>query len=162
MKSAKLLQKLSGICFLLMWIPFAIVMIKGPLRLLMGKPEHMQAAEAIFTSPWMYAMWALFAGTFIFFIASGIVSGISNRRILASGQDAEATILDIAETGTRTNDNPEIDFSLEVQPANQSAFYAQARQTVSIIELPSYQRGKVVYVKFIPGTEEVAIVGPKM
>ncbi|MEP6924413.1 MAG: hypothetical protein ABI954_08095 [Pyrinomonadaceae bacterium] len=162
MKLAKLLTRLGGICFLLMWIPFAIVMINGPLRLMSGNLDDMQTVESIFTSPWMYAMWALFAGTFVFFIASAIVSRLSNQRILASGQDAEAKILAIADTGTRINDNPVIDFSLQVQPANYPAFVAQARQTVSIIHLPSYQPGKIVNVKFVPGTDQVAIVGAKM
>lgn len=162
MKLAKLLQWLSGICFLLMWIPFAMVMINGPLRLATGSLEDMKAVESIFTSPWMYALGALFAGTFVFLIASMIVGGLSNQWTLASGQEAEAKILAIAETGTRINDNPVIDFSLQIQPANYPAFVAQARQTVSIIHLPSYQPGKIVNVKFIPGTDKVAIVGPKM
>jgi hypothetical protein len=162
MKIAKLLKRLSSICFLLMWIPFAMVMIDGPLRLATGNPEDVQTAESILTSPWMYAMWAFFAGTFIFFIASVIVGGLSNRRILASGQNAEAKILSISDTGTRINDNPVIDFSLQVQPASYPAFVAQARQTVSVIYLPSYQPGKIVNVKFIPGTDQVAIVEPKM
>lgn len=158
MRLAKLLQRLSGVCFLLMWIPFAIVMIK----LATGNTEDTRAAESIFTSPWMYAMWALFAATFAFFIASLIVGGLSNQLILASGQDAEAKILAIADTGSRTNDNPVIEFSLQIQPANYPSFVAQARQTVSPIHLPSYQPGKIVNVKFVPGTDRVAIVGPKV
>jgi hypothetical protein len=161
MKSAKLLKRLSSICFLLMWIPFAAVMIKGPLSLATGDPEAAQTAESLLTSPWMYALGVLFAGTFIFFIASLIIGGLSNRRILASGKDAEAKILTIADTGTRINDNPVIDFSLQVQPASYPAFVAQARQTVSAIHLSSYQPGKIVTVKFIPGTDQVAIVGLK-
>ncbi len=122
----------------------------------------MKAVEAIFTSPWLYAMGALFAGTFIFLIASLIVGAVSNHRILASGQEAEAKILAIADTGTRINDNPVIEFSLQIQPSNYPAFVAEARQTVSVIHLPSYQPGKIVNVKFVPGTDKVAIVGPKM
>jgi hypothetical protein len=147
---------------LLLWIPFAMVMIKGPLSLATGDPEAAQAAESVLTSPWMYALGALFAGTFIFFIASLIVGGLANRRILTSGQDAEAEILAIADTGTRINDDPVIDFSLQVQPASYPAFVAQAQQTVSAIYLPSYQPGKIVNVKFIPGTDQVAIVGLKL
>lgn len=161
MKLAKLLKRLSSICFLLMWIPFVMVMINGPLSMMSGNLDDIQAAGSIFSSPWFYAMWALFAGTFIFFIASLIVGGISNRRVIANGQDAEAKILAIADTGTRINDNPVIDFSLQIQPANFPAFVAQARQTVSMIHLPSYQPGKIVHVKYVPGTDQVAIVGVK-
>jgi hypothetical protein len=161
MKPAKLLKKMSGLCFLLVWIPFAVVMINGPLRLASGDVNEEQVVESLLAGPWLYALGALFAGTFIFFIASMIVGGLANRRILTNGQDAEAKILDMKDTGTRTNDNPEIEFTLEIQPANYPAFVGQALQTVSIIELPSYQRGKNVYVRFIPETNQVAIVGPK-
>ena len=161
MKLAKLLKRLSSICFLLMWIPFAMVMISGPLSMASGGIEDIEAAGSIFSSPWMYAMWSLFAGTFIFFIASLVVGGIANQRVIADGQDAEAKILAISDTGTRINNNPVIDFSLQIQPANFPAFHARARQTVSAIHLPSYQPGKVVFVKYVPGTDHAAIVGTK-
>ncbi len=161
MKLAKLLSRLGGICFLLMWIPFEMVMINGPLKSITGNLEETQVGEYILASPWTYALGALFTGTFIFLIASLIVGGLSNRQILASGQDAEAKILHIADTGTRINDNPMIEFSLQIQPANYPAFVAQARQTVSVINLPSYQPGKIVNVKFIPGMDKVAIVEAK-
>ena len=162
MKSAKLLKRLSNICFLVMWIPFAMVMINGPLRLATGGPVDLQSVESVFTGIWMIALGALFAGTFIFFIASLLVGALANQRILATGQDGEATILSVADTGTRINDDPVIDFSLHVQAANYPAFAALARQTVSMIHLPAYQPGRIVSVKFVPGTDHVAIVGPKM
>ena len=161
MKLARILRILSGLCFLLMWIPFAMVMINGPLRLMSGNIEDMRAVESIFTSPWLYLMGAFFAGTFIFMIASFVVGAVSNQRILATGQDAEAQILAINDTGTRINDNPVVEISLRVRPANFPEFVANARQTVSIVHLPSYQPGKIVHVKFVPGTDRVAIVGPK-
>jgi hypothetical protein len=162
MKSAKLLKRLSNICFLVMWIPFAMVMINGPLRLATGGPVDLQSVESVFTGIWMIALGALFAGTFIFFIASLLVGALANQRILATGQDGEATILSIADTGTRINDDPVIDFSLQVRSAGCPAFAALARQTVSMIHLPAYQPGRIVSVKFVPGTDHVAIVGPKM
>lgn len=161
MKLAKLLKKLSSICFLLMWILFLMVMINGPLRLATGNLEDIKSVESIFTSPWMIAMWALLAGTFIFLIASLVTNGLSTQRILATGQHGEARILAISDTGTRINDNPVIDFSLQVQSGNYPSFAAQARQTVSMIHLPAYQPGKIVNVKFVPGTDGIAIVGPK-
>lgn len=153
MRLAKFLNKLTVACFLLMWIPFAMVMIN------IGS---IQTAESFFTNPWTIAMWVLFAATFVCFFASLIVGWWSNRVVLASGQDAEAKILAIADTGTRINENPVLEFSLQVQPANHPAFIAQAQQTVSIINLWSFQPGSIVKVKFVPGTDRVAIVGPKM
>ena len=161
MDLAKLLRRLGGICFLLMWIPFAMVMINGPLSMASGKLEDIQSAADVFTSPWFYAMWGLFAGTFVFFIASMIAAGISNQRIIANGQDAEAKILAINDTGSRINDNPVVEFSLQIQPENYPVFVATARLTVSVIHLPSYQPGKFVRVKYLPGTNKVAITGVK-
>ncbi|HJS51634.1 MAG TPA: hypothetical protein VJ781_07010, partial [Pyrinomonadaceae bacterium] len=77
----------------------------------------------------------------------------------AKGQDADAEILSIKDTGTRINDNPVLNFSLRVRPMAQPEFIGQARRTISIIELPQYQPGKVVKVKYVPGKEQVAIVG---
>ncbi len=162
MDLAKLLRRLSGICFLLMWIPFALVMINGPLSMMRGNHEDLQSAADVITSPWFYAMWVLFAGTFVFLIASTIAAGVSNRRIIANGQDAEAKILAINDTGTRINDNPVIEVSLQIQPENYPVFVATARQTVSVIHLPSYQPGKFVRVKYISGTDKVAITGVKI
>ena len=84
---------------------------------------------------------------------------MSNILIEAKGQDAVAEILSINDTGTRINDNPVINFSLRVRPMFQPEFLGQARRTISIIELPQYQPGKTVRVKFVPGKEQVAIVG---
>ncbi len=162
MDLAKFLRRLSGLCFLLMWIPFALVMINGPLSMASGRLDDIQSAADIFNSPWMYAMWALFAGTFVFFIASLAVSGISNVRIIANGQESDAKILAITDTGTRINDNPVIEFSLQIQPAGHPVFTATARQTVSVIHLPSYQPGKWLRVKYIPGSDKVAITGVKI
>ena len=153
MRLAKFLDKLTVACFLLMWIPFAWVMIN------IG---NMPTQESFLANPWVYAMLVLFVGTFVFFFASLIVGWLSNQRILASGQDAQAKILAIASTGTTINDNPVIEFSLRVQPANHPAFVAQARHTVSIINLPSFQPGSILNVKFVPGTDRVAIVGPRV
>ena len=86
----------------------------------------------------------------------------SKNNIIAQGQSAEAKILALADTGTRINDNPLVSFTLEVHPPAQPPFRAEARQTVSVIHLPSYQPGKIVNVKFMPGTNEVAIIGAKV
>ncbi|HEY8560450.1 MAG TPA: resistance to Congo red protein [Pyrinomonadaceae bacterium] len=162
MKLAKSLKSLSGVCFLLMWVPFAMVMLNGPLKLAAGNSQDLPAVESVLSSPWMFAMWTLFAGTFVFFIGSLIVGALSNRRILRSGQPGEATILDIADSGMRINDDPVIYFSLQIRSPHFPSFAARAQQTVSAIHLPSYQPGKILNVKFIPGTDQVAIVGPKM
>jgi hypothetical protein len=157
------LRVLSLIFFLLLWIPFAMIMLTGPLSLVISGPD-----AAIANGPesllWGMGIWVVLtvglglAATF-FFIASLVISGMSNIMIEAKGQDAEAEIVSVSDTGTRINDNPVVAFSLNVRPMGHPHFAGQARRTISIVELPQYQPGKVVRVKFVPGKEQVAIVG---
>jgi len=91
-----------------------------------------------------------------------LFSNMRNKNnIIAQGIPAEAKIIALADTGTRINNDPLVNFTLEVHPQMQPPFRAEARQTVSVIHLPSYQPGKIVNVKFMPGTNEVAILGAK-
>ena len=162
MKIANWLKALGGICFLILWIPFAMIMVTGPLSIAIWGPEQEAASQTnIFwqMTPWVILTVALGLGATVFFIASLIAGGMSNILIEAKGQDAEAEILSIKDTGTRINDNPVITFSLRVRPMTQPQFVGQARRTISIVELPQYQPGKVVKVKYVPGKEQVAIVG---
>ncbi|NNE97694.1 MAG: hypothetical protein HKN25_01605 [Pyrinomonadaceae bacterium] len=85
----------------------------------------------------------------------------SKNKVLKHGTPAEAKILKTTDSGTRINNNPLVNFTLEVKPLTQQPFQVQASQTVSVIHLPLYQPGKIVNVKYIPGTNEVAIVGAK-
>lgn len=91
-----------------------------------------------------------------------LFSGMREQsRILEHGQAAEARILAIRDTGTRINENPLIDISMEVRPSNYPAFMAQITQTISVVHLPSFQPGNIVDVKFVPGTDRVVIAGVK-
>lgn len=105
------------------------------------------------------------AGVFLL-MGSILIPFFSNMRaknkIISEGQPAEARILALADTGTRINNDPLVSFSLEVYSPVQPPFQAEVRQTVSVIHLPSYQPGKVVNVKYLPGTNEVAIIGAKI
>ena len=136
-----------------------MIMITGPFSdVIWGSG---QAPANVFWSmtPWVVLTIAFGAGAAFFFIASGIVGGMSNILIEAKGQDAEAEILTIKDTGTRINDDPVVAFSLRVRPPTHPVFVGHARRTISIVELPQYQPGKIVKVKYIPGKEQVAIVG---
>ncbi|MEZ5429041.1 MAG: hypothetical protein R2747_22535 [Pyrinomonadaceae bacterium] len=165
MKLAKWLRRLSGICFLLLWVPFVMIMVNGPLSIALNGPE--KAAENMSqdffagTGLWIALTVGMGVASTVLMVASLAVGGLSNRRVIANGQDADARILAIADTGTRINNNPVVNFALEVHPPMQPAFRAQASQTVSAIHLPSFQPGKVVRVKYVPGSDQVAIVGVK-
>lgn len=86
----------------------------------------------------------------------------AKNRILEQGMPAEAKILALNDTGTRINNNPLVQFSLEVRSPIQPAFRVEVSQTVSMIHIASFQPGKLVNVKYLPGTNEVAILGAKL
>ncbi|MEZ5428049.1 MAG: hypothetical protein R2747_17385 [Pyrinomonadaceae bacterium] len=89
-----------------------------------------------------------------------LISGMKkNKKILLEGLPAEARILAINDTGTLVNNNPLVNFILEVSSPSQPAFRAETRQIVPYIHMPSFQPGKLINVKYLPGTNQVAIVG---
>lgn len=160
MKVANLLRILALVCFLVLWIPFAMIMITGPLSLAIWGPEQASSTSVFWSmTPWVVLTTALGVAAAFFFIASSVAGGMSNILIEAKGQDAEAEILTIKDTGTRINDDPVVAFSLRVRPTTHAEFVGQARRMISIVELPQYQPGKIVKVKYIPGKDHVAIVG---
>lgn len=160
MKVANLLRILALVCFLVLWIPFAMIMITGPLSLAIWGPEQASSTSVLWSmTPWVVLTVALGVGAAFFFIASSVAGGMSNVLIEAKGQDAEAEILTIKDTGTRINDAPVVSFTLRVRPTMHPEFVGQARRMISIVELPQYQPGKIVKVKYIVGKEHVAIVG---
>ena len=142
MKLTKILKGLSGLFFMLLWVPFAILMFKGPLSIAIYGPESVAANEGGFftgTGIWIALIIFFAIGSTVLLVASLGVGAVSNRRLINTGQDALAKILAIRETGTRINGNPVVDISLEIRPESQPTFVAEARQTVSIVNLPSFQ-----------------------
>lgn len=70
--------------------------------------------------------------------------------ILAIGTPAQATIVQLVDTGTRINDDPVVEFVLEVRPDGRAAYSARTRGLVSPLDIPAVQPGRVVPVKFDP------------
>ena len=81
-----------------------------------------------------------------------------NRALAATGETAPATIVKVWDTGMRVNDNPRIGILLDVRPATQPAFQAEVKQVVSIVQMPQFQPGIGVEVKYDPNdTKKVMI-----
>lgn len=72
------------------------------------------------------------------------------QRTLASGTPAKARVISLRDTGGRLNANPSIEFELEVTPGNGAAFRATTRAIISTVELPRYQPGSTVDVRYDP------------
>lgn len=78
--------------------------------------------------------------------------------IIAIGKPAQARILRLIDTGTSINDDPVVEFVLEIDPGSADAYTAHSRGLVSRLELPSWQAGSMVPVRIDPERpERVAI-----
>jgi Protein of unknown function (DUF3592) len=83
----------------------------------------------------------------------------TKQRVLQTGVDARATIVQIRDTGTRINDNPVVGLMLQVQPLNAPSFQVEVKETVSIVQLPMFQPGAQLQIKYDPAQpSHVAIV----
>lgn len=81
------------------------------------------------------------------------------QKVLQTGTDATATIVRTWDTGTRINDNPRVGMLLQVQPSAGPSFQAEVKKTVSLIQLPMFQPGAQLQVKYDPAQpSHVAIV----
>ncbi len=70
--------------------------------------------------------------------------------ILATGTPAMATIAAIHDTGITVNNDPVVDFDLDVQPAGGKPFRSAARALVSRLAVPRIQPGRTLPVKYDP------------
>jgi hypothetical protein len=63
---------------------------------------------------------------------------------------AQATILNMWDTGVTMNDNPQVGLLLEVHPAGAQPYQVQTKSLVSRLKIPMIQIGSVVPVKYDP------------
>ncbi len=83
-----------------------------------------------------------------------------NRELLATGENAQATIVNLWDTGTSVNDNPLVGLLLEVRPASRPPYQVKTSLLISRLQIPQYQPGRVLAVKLDPtNPEKVAIAG---
>jgi hypothetical protein len=83
-----------------------------------------------------------------------MIDGFSGRKeacaIIAVGQSASGRILRLVDTGTSINDNPVVEFVLEVTPQDGIAYQARTKGLVSRLDVPAFQPGRVVPLKVDP------------
>lgn len=105
----------------------------------------------------LLAMGFFFLAGILLLIGSIIVKDLANQSILANGQEATAKIVQLSDTGESINDNPVINLQLEVYPPGQPPFHAEARQTISRLQIPQVQPGNMVYVRYDPDSHQVVL-----
>lgn len=81
------------------------------------------------------------------------------REIRAAGLPAEATVVQIWDTGVTVNNDPVVGFLLDVRPADGRApFQAKTRALISRLAVPRVQPGATLRVMFDPqDTTRVAL-----
>lgn len=134
-------------------------MYKGPISIGLYGPNAVPD-DAFFST---VGIWIVITGAFgalavVLFLLSLILGGMSNIGMMAHGKDAQARVISLNDSGTRVNENPVVDFVLEVMPPDLPRFQAKARKLVSIVDLASMQPGAELQVRYVPGKEYVAII----
>jgi len=82
------------------------------------------------------------------------------RRLLQEGESAPATILQVWETGTRINEQPQIGLLLDVRPSTRPAFQVKTTMLISFLQASMFQPGMQVEVRFDPNDlSQVTISG---
>ena len=82
-------------------------------------------------------------------------AGLSQAKELQKiGRPAEALILQISDTGWTLNDDPVVDFLLEVHPEKEQPYQARTKLVISRVHIPQFQPGATVPVRIDPKNPE--------
>jgi hypothetical protein len=73
-----------------------------------------------------------------------------DRKILQEGISAQAKIVNAQQTGVMVNYQPQIAFTLEVQPPGGAPYQAVTKAVIPMVNLPQLQPGTEVPVKIHP------------
>lgn len=92
-----------------------------------------------------------------FLFGTPALAAFRNRRVLRSGRTGEGRIVSLEQTGVTINNNPVMRILLEVTPSDGRSFEAETERLVSIAQIPQFQPGAVLPVRYDPDTQEVAI-----
>ena len=151
MKLSKTMRKLGWWAFALMWIPFLT---------LIGLPagDHPWSELPTFTRYSLVVSGVLAVVSTLLLVGAPIVSAIQNRAVLTNGLPTQATILKMSDTGTTINNDPVVRLLLEVRPPDQPTFQAEAERLISRLQIPQFQPGAVVQVKYDPASHTVALL----
>ncbi len=82
----------------------------------------------------------------------------ANRQLMATGETAQATVLQMSDTGMRINDNPRVSLLLEVHPANRPAYQVEIKQVISMLQASQYQPGQQLEVKIDPADPKKVVI----
>ena len=72
-----------------------------------------------------------------------------------------AVIVSITDSGMRIEEDPVVDFLIELQNYRGEIRSLEIQQRISLLHLADYQPGRIVKVKMTKDDRELQIVGPK-
>ena len=88
---------------------------------------------------------------FVFLVFRKVFGGIArSNALLVNGEPAQATVLQLWDTGVSLHDNPQVGLLLEVHPQNRPAYQVQTKSFISRLKVSQVQTGAVVAVKVDP------------
>jgi hypothetical protein len=102
------------------------------------------------------------AAVFYFVFKAVLGPEVARRKLLEKGESAEATILQVTDTGVTVNEiYPMVKVLLEVRPQGRPPYQAETTMIINRMDIPQVQPGMVVPVKIDPRRpQQVAVVMP--
>ncbi len=78
-------------------------------------------------------------------------------QIRENGIEAKATVLNIIDTGSRSNHDPVCRVILSVEPPGEAAFRSETEMVLSPVDLTTFKKGSVIRVKFDPKDRSMVV-----
>ncbi|MEW6553953.1 MAG: hypothetical protein AB1384_06675 [Actinomycetota bacterium] len=104
----------------------------------------------------------VFVPLFYFSLRAAFGSMILQEELRETGVQAEATILEVRETGVTVNQNyPLAKLTLQVRPPQGEPFTVTMRQLINRFDIPNIQPGAVVSVLYDPKNHKKIALGSK-
>jgi hypothetical protein len=151
---ASRLRRIGWIAFALMWIPFTAIFI-GMISLPSGSYDWVELP--LITRYGLIGTGIMFVITMVTMLGSPLLSWAVGERLQAKGLSAQAVILKIQDTGTTINQSPVVHFKLRVEPQDRPSFEAETEQLINRLQVPQFQPGVKVPVRYDPDSHAVAL-----
>lgn len=147
-------RRFGWICFALLWIPFCAI-FAGMIGLPSGDYAWGELPRlARYGIVGTVGFTVLSLGSML---ASLVIGWMTNRSLRSHGRPARATLLEIRDTGTTVNQNPLAHLKLRVEPEDMPAFEAETEQVIGRLQIPQFQPGVKLAVRYDPESHEVAL-----
>lgn len=116
---------------------------------------------AIIASPIFGTVFVVIFVAVFYFAFRAALGPVARREALQkSGVQAEATILEVTDTGWTVNEiYPVIKLRLEVRPPNGQPFQTEIKEMINRLDIPQFQPGSVVPVMYDPKDPDNVSVG---